>query len=61
MHGVGRPKNASLETCKVWLADTLAKALEQQASVVIDMGAATGLAKNSRRNPILDTFSPRHT
>ena len=44
-HGVGRPKNATLETCKVWLADTLAKALEQQASVVIDMGGGDRISE----------------
>lgn len=45
VHGVGRPKNATLETCKVWLADTLAKALEQQASVVIDMGGGDRISE----------------
>lgn len=44
-HGVSRPKDASLETCKTWLADTLARALEAQASIVIDMGGGDRISE----------------
>jgi hypothetical protein len=44
-HGVERPADATLETCKVWLADTLALALKKNASVVIDMGGGDRISE----------------
>ncbi len=37
-HGVDRPKDAELETSRLWLAGSLAKAIENGASIAIDMG-----------------------
>lgn len=37
-NGVERPENAELEQSKLWLATTLAQAVEHSASLVIDMG-----------------------
>ncbi|MFT8956693.1 MAG: hypothetical protein ABF917_03280 [Gluconobacter oxydans] len=37
-HGVKRPATAELEGSKLWLANTLAQALEHNASLAIDMG-----------------------
>lgn len=44
-HGVERPVDAELETSKLWLAATLAKALEKGASVVIDMGGGDRISE----------------
>ena len=44
-YGAPRPVDAELETSRTWLADTLAIALERDASLIVDMGGGDRIAE----------------
>ncbi|MFT8642785.1 hypothetical protein [Gluconacetobacter sp.] len=66
-YGVDRPTSAELEASKIWLANTLAEALSEDASIVIDMGggdrvseelaAESDLGAFLRANGVIPTFA----
>lgn len=55
-HGVTRPGDAELETSKLWLAETLASAIDKGASVAIDMGGGDRVSEELAAQADLGEF-----
>ncbi|MFW7270227.1 hypothetical protein ACMAUO_20110 [Gluconacetobacter sp. Hr-1-5] len=55
-YGVERPITAELEASKIWLANTLAEALSEKASIVIDMGGGDRVSEELAAESDLGAF-----